>query len=243
MKKLLLISSLISLLSFSSTISAQAKSRFDGFYAGGELGYVKGEDKGLEFSKLSTVGKTFYQYKGYSYEASLDGASLGIFAGFNKEIKNNLIVGAEIDYSDYLDASTTTYMKQHDIVDVKYPFKTSLKESMSLRLKIGKSFNQDKTLGYLTAGFATINIERTYVDGYNFDSFAKTKRHEGFTIGAGIEHFISSKISLRAEYRYSDYGKVTIPSGEGFGSTNPHKYHERVRYYDQSLRIGVAYHF
>lgn len=62
-----------------------------------------------------------------------------------------------------------------------------------------------------------------------------SKTHAGFTIGTGIEHAITDKAIVRAEYRYSDYGSADFSSA-GLG--------RNVRI-DSShdLRFGVSYKF
>ena len=240
MKKLLLISSLISLLSFSSTISAQAKSRFDGFYAGGEFGYYHGrsQSKELQDGILND----------YRNDVRPKGAFLGVFSGFNKVVKNNILLGLEIDYADYINGAESRNTFYYGGINASYPVRVSQENSASIRARLGHIFNDDKSLVYLTTGYTTASIRRTYYDNnYTPNSFAtyNTRQH-GWTLGFGGEHFISDKVSLRGQYRYSNYRTANIDNTaaypyifQNFNTT----YQQKLKFEDHSIRIGAAYHF
>jgi opacity protein-like surface antigen len=59
----------------------------------------------------------------------------------------------------------------------------------------------------------------------------------GWTAGIGAEHFLSEKLTIRAEYRYTDYRreKEDVPM---YGSTYKQKYDN-----EQSVRISASYYF
>lgn len=212
--------------------SVLADSKFDGFYAGVQAGYVDGKDKGKEYE--DGVAST------YTQKTKPDSGLIGGFVGFNKVLENNMLVGIEADY-EYRGGSDKSFQENEGGINSYYPVKTKLKDAGSLRARLGYLFNEGNTLGYLTAGYATANIKRTFyvVDG-SPPSESESKWHDGWIAGFGAEHLVSDKISVKAEYRYSDYGRKTISTAQVFGDG----YEEKQKYQDeQSIRIGVAYHF
>lgn len=229
MKKLSLIASLS--IGFALPQSVFADSKFDGFYAGVQVGYVDGKDKGQEYK--DGVANT------YTQKTTPDSLLIGGFVGFNKVLENNMLVGIETDY-EYRGGSDKSFQKDEGVPDLDYPVKTKLKDAGSLRARLGYLFNEDKTLGYLTAGYATANVKRTFSDLSPPNSEYHSKWHDGWTAGFGAEHLVSEKILVKAEYRYSDYGRETISTAQVYvdGTEEKQKYQD-----EQSFRIGVAYHF
>ena len=230
MKKSIVIATLC--LGFVLPQSVLADSKFDGLYAGVQAGYVEGKDKGKEYVDGDASG--------YTQKTKPDSGLIGGFVGFNKVLENNMLVGIEADY-EYRGGSDKAFSKEDGVIDPQYPVKTKLKDAGSLRARLGYLFNQGNTLGYLTAGYATANIKRTFYDvGGTPPSESESKWHDGWTAGFGGEHLVSEKISVKAEYRYSDYGHKTISTAQvyGDGTEQKQKYQD-----EQSIRIGVAYHF
>ena len=62
----------------------------------------------------------------------------------------------------------------------------------------------------------------------NGGTFSAT--HTGWTAGAGVEFKLADQVSANVDYRYSNYGTQTF-NGNTVGLT------------DNSLRVGVNYHF
>lgn len=210
MKKSIVIATLC--LGFVLPQSVLADSKFDGLYAGVQAGYVEGKDKGIEYENGPA--------NGYTMETKPDSGLIGGFVGFNKVLENNMLVGIEADY-EYRGGSDESFYKLYDVITTNYPNKSKLRDAGSLRARLGYLFNQGNTLGYLTAGYAIANIKRTF---YNLDdiplSESDSKSHDGWIAGFGAEHLVSEKVSVKAEYRYSDYWRKTIATamqiyGEG----------------------------
>jgi outer membrane immunogenic protein len=67
-------------------------------------------------------------------------------------------------------------------------------------------------------------------------TFAESRFHSGWTVGAGLEYMFVPDWSAKVEYMYADYGKATylssfVPGGVGLGATV------------NSVKAGVNYHF
>jgi outer membrane immunogenic protein len=85
----------------------------------------------------------------------------------------------------------------------------------SARGRVGWAFNQ--ILLYATGGWAFAHITNTYdttAFGGGFASISGTR--SGWTVGGGAEYALNKNWSLRAEYRYSDFGNVADQSSIAF---------------------------
>jgi outer membrane immunogenic protein len=65
----------------------------------------------------------------------------------------------------------------------------------------------DRSLIYVKGGYATANIELRGDNGV--DTFKGSERHNGWTIGTGVEFAILKNLSLGLEYNYYDFGRET----------------------------------
>jgi len=75
----------------------------------------------------------------------------------------------------------------------------------SIRLRAGIAF--DRVLLYATGGAAFAGITTVYTSGSPFfltESDSKTR--SGWTVGGGLAYALTDNSSIRAEYRYSDFG-------------------------------------
>ncbi|WP_375646190.1 MULTISPECIES: outer membrane protein [unclassified Bartonella] len=62
--------------------------------------------------------------------------------------------------------------------------------------------------------------------------FDKSKTLVGFTLGGGIDFAMTDHVLLRAEYRYSDFGKKEYK-----------KYYLKLGYTTNDFRVSIAYKF
>lgn len=130
---------------------------------------------------------------GDSASQHFNGGLVGGFLGYNWQMDNNVVLGAEGDLN-------YNWNKEEVVPGVDAG--TDL--DGSVRARLGYAF--DKTLVYATGGW---QISRGYIDvGDGKD----TKTFNGWTIGAGVDHAFTDNIFGRVEYRYTDYGSKTIDS-------------------------------
>lgn len=86
-----------------------------------------------------------------------------------------------------------------------------------------------------TIGCPTSPVAK-FEDGAATDSKSEVKA--GWTIGAGVAYAFNKNWVGQAEYRYTDFGKVTTVTD----NTDPGwEEHEHVK--TNELRIGIAYKF
>jgi len=245
---------------------------WDGFYIGGQLGGSWGD---------TTVSS---QLHGGSYvippmqPLPLTSSSLwrfspdpsgfvgGIYAGYNFDLDNNVIVGVETDFvwgdvdgSDghkAFDLSTvggTNFMNGRIGVEQKWAGAT--------RLRVG--YAMDRFLPYIAGGVAYAKVKSSAhaylsatpggaplppiprppnpsvpVPQYNFGN---SDTFTGWTLGVGTEYAMTDNVLLRLEYRYADYGSETYHHVIPGGGTAAISY--TVDHKTHDLRFGVAYKF
>ncbi len=103
----------------------------------------------------------------------------------------------------------------------------------SLRGRIG--FAIDRFMVYATGGLAVANFRNSVGSPFVTETVNTTR--PGYTVGGGVAYAFG-QWSLRAEYRYSDFGNLNQTSVVAFPGFN-----YRTRVNDHSGRIGLSYHF
>ncbi|WP_395450014.1 outer membrane protein [Aminobacter sp. UC22_36] len=166
-----------------------------------------------------------------------DGYLLGAHAGYIRQFSNGFVFGGEADLSyssskgsDYVSLITPT----GPIADDNIWFESEIKWTASARARFG--YAMDRFLPYATAGVAAARVESSLnYASYPYQQFEGT--HVGWTAGIGTEYAMTEKVSIRAEYRYSDYGDqdfTTVPL-----SNRPTK----IDFQSHDIRLGVSYKF
>jgi len=115
-----------------------------------------------------------------------------VFAGWNKQLDNNIVLGIEGDFKyDWNN-------KKFNGTDVGTDW------GGSARARVGYAF--DNALIYGAGGWTAAN---GYVDpaGPNND---KEKVLNGYTVGAGVDYKFTDSMFARAEYRFNDFGNEKI---------------------------------
>ncbi|CAN7547124.1 outer membrane protein [Mesorhizobium caraganae] len=218
MKKLLLALSL-SLLASSAyaadAIIAEAAPVFSwtGGYIGLQAGYAWGN------GNVDQIGGPGF------IDTDPDGFLGGVYAGYNYQMSNNIVIGAELDivYAN-VDGSGQVFLAPG--VPAGVSATEELNWSGAARLRLG--YAADRFLPYIAGGvaFGDIDISNDNGPGSFGDTFT------GWTIGVGLDYAMTDNLLLRAEYRYTDFGSESF---EDFASDVDLKTNE--------VRLGIAYKF
>ncbi|PIT70814.1 outer membrane protein [Bartonella tribocorum] len=129
-----------------------------------------------------------------------------------------------------------------DKVHDSYTYKE--KWSGATRVRIGFAA-VDRVMPYVAGGIAYAQVQGIQsVSGTRTDNnnkttvlaggnlYDSTKTMVGFTVGGGVDFAMTDNVLLRAEYRYSDYGKKKFMN-------DVHEFN----YKTNDFRVGVAYKF
>ncbi len=166
---------------------------FDGPYVGLQAGW--NHDK---------VGNTPSDIGNLDMQNSRDSFTGGVFAGYNYKVAPRVVLGVEAGFNLGADDAIRNATA---VIDPNYSF--------DVGARAGYLVNE-KTMVYVRGGYENTRARIASVDGNGHDTF------DGWSIGGGAERALTSNISARLEYRYSDLN----------GSFDRH----------QAL-VGVAYNF
>lgn len=186
-----------------------------GFYLGGHVGYGAGSF-GPDTNTLP-LQAVFLPH-------SLIGMTGGFQAGYNYQLPNRVVLGAEADMSFMgpLDRTKLT----------PAPFNTTFDHLGTVRGRVGYAFGA--WLPYVTGGLAW---GRTVVDVNDADGNVidhKTRLQLGWVAGAGVELALGQGWSGKLEYNYIDLGTRTVAFDTApFGATVDPKLH--------MLKLGLNY--
>ena len=206
-----------------------------GFYAGAQIG-GSWSDTDLKGKYKDDKGD-WGRRQGFSPDPS--GFIGGIYAGYNYDLGNNIVIGADTDWvwgdMDENDKSSLTY---RDGTTGTLSGKLKEQWAGSTRARVG--YAVDRWMPYIAGGVAYAKVDSNFRVK---DSAGKVKPGfsasdsdtlVGWTIGAGFDYAMTDHIILRAEYRYTDFGDEDY-------SKNNIKYN--VDYKTNDFRVGVAYKF
>ncbi|MFT4025302.1 MAG: porin family protein [Novosphingobium sp.] len=191
-----------------------------GFYAGLQGGYSWGDAPQPYGNPASTTTFPYYQAG-----AQQSGGTVGIYTGYNLQ-RGPLLLGLEGDIN--LDrADGNDGRSGGDVNGVKHRW------SANIRGRVGYVVGGG-TAVYAAGGVAFLNAKAT--------NLSRTPAEEidtswtGWTLGAGVEHAFSRRISARIEYRYADYGdRVARFTTSGYA--------ELINPKINTVQAGVAYRF
>ena len=107
-----------------------------------------------------------------------------------------------------------------------YTFEREITSTAALRARVG--YAMGSYLPYVTAGYARANVEQTYSTSNAANSFTPTRDTtdaDGFQVGAGVEKWLTSNVTVGVEYLYSDLDAndpLVVRTGPGTApATNP----------------------
>lgn len=195
-----------------------------GLYVGAQLGYQWGSSSIITITNRTGVAVI---NSGYNPDGIVGGAHIG----YNWQLPStSFVVGVEgdVDGSGYQGSgvSSTGFVNRTTNIDVEG----------SIRGRVGYAW--ERALIYATGGaaFAGIqNVSTNLVTG-RVDVFNNTR--VGWTVGGGAEYAIDNNWSIRAEYRYTDFGSFN----EALINSSPPNTARRHET-DNAVRGGFSYKF
>lgn len=223
---------------------------WNGLYLGAAVGY------GIANTDISGYSYTEV-YDGWSWGdenfaaiaakgLSSDGAQGTITLGYDRQIHPGLLVGVFGDYT-FGDLENETWMGGYSYDDWD---EYSWFEPARLRTKIGNNWSiggriglvRENTLWYVFAGYAQADLDWNLTSYFDYDPVGEgsgSEKLKGYFLGLGVEHQLFQNVSLKLEYRYTDYDKVTF-GGSNYGYVGvDHESEFRADTDIHSVRLGV----
>jgi outer membrane immunogenic protein len=170
---------------------------------------------GIGYNTLSSKENTFMDsdqdnpafFSGTHSKSKLSGQ---VGAGYDAQINNQLVLGVFAEYSfagPKTEMSAVGYNGNYT-----YDTSTKVKDAMSLGLKLGMPLGANDLL-FVSGGVSRAKIEvKSREVGYNSNYYFANKKDNktGAFIGLGLEHQVSDKLSIVADYRYTNFGSVKV---------------------------------
>jgi len=200
-----------------AAVSAPAFS-WQGFYVGGQIGGSWGDTdvktRGIVNTKRSV---------------DPDGFIGGLYAGYNFDAGNNIILGLETDFiwGDLSETKRGTDYRAH------------LKQEWQGATRVRAGYAMDRFLPYIAAGVAYGKVKSSLSSVTVANSrWSDDDTFTGWTIGAGLDYAVTNNILVRLEYRYTDLGDKSYRPAAAFAADRV-----KVDYKSNDFRVGVAYKF
>jgi len=212
-----------------------------GLYLGGNVGYGWGDGSAPWDNYLA------WHYAGWDSIAANGGSDpTGWFGGgqigYNFQLSNNVVLGAEADFqfgslTDRLNYTAADIgLDDQDFGSID----TKIESFGTVRARLG--YAMDRFLPYVTGGLAWGNVKvseqwSSYTGGV-YDPFwsgsaSKTETLWGWTVGGGLEYAVTDNWTVKGEYLYADLGDINWDSAAG---TN-------IDVTLQTVKLGVNYKF
>jgi outer membrane immunogenic protein len=192
-------------------------SPYNGFYAGGSVGYGTGDANQTRWS--NTHGGAFVNTQN---DASLDGWTVGAFAGHNWT-HGSMVLGVEGNW-DFGGPVGDDGEGERNEWDQKW--------EASLRGRVGFLFNPT-TLGYVTAGYSWADYDANVL---NAPTSSRSHTFGGWTYGAGLEFGLGGNMTGRVQYRHNEYDAERV-------DFTPDFYDIEAGPSIDSFSAGIAFHF
>ncbi len=211
-----------------------------GFYVGGQVGYEFGKSNGYAFATVTQTGLA-------ANTGSKNGVIGGGHIGYLFSTQSLPGIGGLFGSNGSFGLGTAGVFGIEGDVDgtsarANYllgGFSDKSQENIqgSIRGRLGVAF--DRALFYATGGAAFGGLQNTYVNLATGGTDNISHTRVGYTVGGGVEYAFSNNLSVRVEYRYTDFGSYTnllaASSGNGMAV--------RQRETDNRVQVGFSYKF
>ncbi|HLA94268.1 MAG TPA: outer membrane beta-barrel protein [Pyrinomonadaceae bacterium] len=250
--------------------TAMAQSdEWTGFYVGGHAG--------VTVSRTGVNTSTVYTEDGYFNDTSVtsinangiqkikgNGFNGGGQAGYNKQF-GRFVVGAEVDFgSNRVDEGVESGAEYPCCSGTGYTITQQVKTNwlLTARPRVGVTAAKGKALIYATGGLAVTDVNYaavftdTFADAFESAEFKKTRA--GYAAGGGIEVKVAKRWSVKGEYLYTNFGRVSATSNNlttfdlggkelvGIGGTETWPtsvFTHSTKVKSHNVRFGVNYRF
>jgi outer membrane immunogenic protein len=169
-----------------------------------------------------------YDDAGFLADGSEGGFIGGIYVGYNYQMANNFVLGAEAD----IGAGDLDF----DEEELGFTDYTAVETEWNGHIRARLGYAVDRALFFVAAGAA---FARVSLDDTDPDWGEDTQTHLGWTIGGGVDYAVTDNLVFRAEYLYDDLGSETFDiTDNGVPSYAPD-----LDLTASTVRVGLAYKF
>jgi len=235
---------------------------WDGFYVGGQIGGSWGSSD-IDSRYRAAAGSGFTSGRLLSWSPDPDGFVGGLYAGYNFDLGNDIVVGLETDFV-WGDVDDRTGYRTMDISFAGIGAGNNTYDTLTARAgveqkwagatRVRAGYAMDRFLPYVAAGVAYGKV-KAFGNGVVFDSTGSLLPNQlfsvshsdtmtGWTLGAGLDYAATDNVLVRFEYRYADYGDASYSYDFGtIGTTAVGDVKFELDHKTSDVRVGVAYKF
>jgi outer membrane immunogenic protein len=195
----------------------------------GETGNASGPYIGIQSGGLQLVDHYYGSWVGDPISTWDEGTHSatsgvgGIHGGYVRQI-GRVLIGGEADLE--VPGSKVAYGFD------TWTYSSKIAGQGSIRLRLGVAAGPAQV--YATGGLALAEVKNTYLDPvFNVDN-RLSRLNAGYTVGGGLGYRVTKHVTIRLEYRFTDFGALSTDVNTGWGTidTNHDKSH--------ALRAGVS---
>ena len=211
-----------------------------GFYVGAQAGYEFGRSNAFAFATANGAGLA-------ANSASKNGVIGGGHLGYLFSTQSLPVIGSFFGSNGAFGLGTAGVIGVEGDVDgssarANYAlggFNDNIRNNIqgSIRGRLGIAF--DRALFYATGGAAFGSLQNSYVNTFNGASDYYSLTRVGYTVGGGIEYAFTNNLSVRVEYRFTDFGTVN----DTLGNATAGGVNVRHRETDNRVQGGISYKF
>ena len=221
--------------------------QWDGAYLGAAVGIQFFRNWGMHGNAAGILNPAFPDY---AYDYTRSTLSYGLYAGSQKQF-GRMVVGLEADIDGPSRLQSQTYIGSPAYGQNAYIQRLSAHWQGSMRARFGVVVSHH-TLLFATGGIAFGRFTHCSIiddcQGNTGHVNKYTSTRLGWTIGLGVEHKFNDMWSVRAEYRYTNFGSrncnntpdCAFPLFAG-DPINASDINNRVE--SHAVRVGITYHF
>lgn len=163
---------------------------------------------------------------------SIDGVTYGVGVGYDAALGNSLRAGVEAELSD----STAKWDTNNSAPNTFNLGRVSADRDIYVGGRLGVVTSPSTMIyvkgGYTNARFGLVGTNGTVSRDQRLDT-------DGYRVGAGIEHQLSGKAYVKAEYRYSNYSKGEFD----FNGTTPDSSRFKIDTDRHQVVVGAGLRF
>ena len=222
MKNLSLATAVLAL-NVGSAVAQDQAYDWSGAYVGVQAGYAVGQ---------SLYTNTDFPTEYVNYDP--DGFFGGVYAGYNFQMPNNIVLGVDADLNvTGIEGSNDYWWVGGRPVPTA---SAKIEYSAALRARLG--YAMGRFLPYLAGGLSAAKYDFDFISDTGFVYYAESKSMVGWNVGLGAEYAATDNIVLRAEYRYSDFGSKSFAQPDFYSIDEA-----RITLSSHDFRLGAAYKF
>ena len=238
-----------------STFAQSADDKWPGYYVGG-FGGVTIARPGISASTVATEDGYFLDSSVAAINAEgarnvkANGFTGGGQFGYNRQY-GRIVVGAEADFGWQRfseEVSVTRSYPEEPGTSFTLTREVESNWIATFRPKLGVAAGD--AMFYATGGLALtdVNYNSTFTDTFDdaFEFGEIKKRRAGYTMGGGVEVRATDNWSVKGEYLYSDFGRVSAQGSEfttNEGAWPATVFTHAVKMKSHNVRFGVNYRF